>query len=127
MNYLVRETKAASGYMLSEKIMEFQFEYKDEKTPLIKLTYDPVNDSNRVQIKNFLGIPRNIWKVLFCSWNGKMRFIKENAKGELKAEKVWIAVETWTTGKQSHLLKGLQSWKISSGGDQRTKRIYKVG
>lgn len=54
-DYLVRETKAASGYMLSEKIMEFQFEYKDEKTPLIKITYDPVNDSNRVQIKKLLG------------------------------------------------------------------------
>lgn len=40
--------------MLSEKTLEFQFEYKDEKTPLIELTYDPVNDSNRVLVKKLL-------------------------------------------------------------------------
>lgn len=40
-DYLVKETKAAPGHMLSEKTLEFQFEYKDEKTPLIELTYEP--------------------------------------------------------------------------------------
>lgn len=53
-DYLVKETKAAPGHMLSEKTLEFQFEYKDEKTPLIELTYDPVNDSNRVLVKKLL-------------------------------------------------------------------------
>ncbi len=110
-DYLVRETKAASGYMLSEKIMEFQFEYKDEKTPLIKLTYDPVNDSNRVQIKKLLGDTQEYLEGAVLQLEREDEVIKENAKGELKAEKVWIAVETWTTGKQSHLLKGLQSGK----------------
>ena len=53
-DYLVKETKAAPGHMLSEKTLEFQFEYKDEKTPLIELTYDPVNDSNRALVKKLL-------------------------------------------------------------------------
>ena len=49
--------------------------------------------------------------MLFCSWNREDEVIKENAKGEFKAEKVWIAAKTWTTGKQPHLLKGLKAGK----------------
>ena len=97
--------------MLSEKIMEFQFEYKDEKTSLIKLTYDPINDSNRVQIKKLLGDTQEYLEGAVLQLEREDEVIKENAKGEFKAEKVWIAAKTWTTGKQPHLLKGLKAGK----------------
>ena len=32
---------------------------------------------------------------------------KYQAKDQMKEEKTWVVVETWITGKQSHLIKGL--------------------
>ena len=71
-DYLVKETKAAPGHMLSEKTLEFQFEYKDEKTPLIELTYDPVNDSNRALVKKaFKGYRRVSGRCCFETGTGR--------------------------------------------------------
>ena len=106
-DYLVRETKAAPGYMLSEKTLEFQFEYQDEKTPLIELTYDPVNDSNRVLTKKLLGDTSEYLEGAILQLEREEEVIKEDEKGEFKAENVWTLVENWTTGKQPHLIKGL--------------------
>ena len=108
-DYLVRETKAAPGYMLSEKTLEFQFEYQDEKTTLIELTYDPVNDSNRVLTKKLLGDTSEYLEGAILLLEREEEVIKEDEKGEFKAENVWTLVENWTTGKQPHLIKGLKA------------------
>ena len=124
-DYLVKETKAAPGHMLSEKTLEFQFEYKDEKTPLIELTYDPVNDSNRVLVKKLLRDTEEYLEGAVLRLEREEKVILEpdergdqgesqkkdqkkyQAKDQMKEEKTWVVVETWITGKQSHLIKGL--------------------
>ena len=111
--------------MLSEKTLEFQFEYKDEKTPLIELTYDPVNDSNRVLVKKLLRDTEEYLEGAVLRLEREEKVILEpdergdqgesqkkdqkkyQAKDQMKEEKTWVVVETWITGKQSHLIKGL--------------------
>lgn len=110
-DYLIRETKAAPGYMLSEKTLEFQFEYKDEKTAVIEFTYDPVNDSNRVQTKKLLGDTSEYLEGAVLRLEREETTIKEGENGELKSEITWTKAETWTTGKQPHLVKGLKAGK----------------
>ena len=111
--------------MLSEKTLEFQFEYKDEKTPLIELTYDPVNDSNRVLVKKLLRDTEEYLEGAVLRLEREEKVILEpdergdqgesqkkdqkkyQAKDQMKEEKTWVVVETWISGKQPHLIKGL--------------------
>ena len=129
--------------MLSEKTLEFQFEYKDEKTPLIELTYDPVNDSNRVLVKKLLRDTEEYLEGAVLRLEREEKVILEpdergdqgesqkkdqkkyQAKDQMKEEKTWVVVETWITGKQPHLIKGL------TAGDYRLvekkhRRIYEI-
>ena len=143
-DYLVKETKAAPGHMLSEKTLEFQFEYKDEKTPLIELTYDPVNDSNRVLVKKLLRDTEEYLEGAVLRLEREEKVILEpdergdqgesqkkdqkkyQAKDQMKEEKTWVVVETWITGKQPHL-KALQPgitdwWKKRHRLDLRNQK-----
>lgn len=140
-DYLVKETKAAPGHMLSEKTLEFQFEYKDEKTPLIELTYDPVNDSNRVLVKKLLRDTEEYLEGAILRLEREEKVIlepdergdegesqkKDQKKYQAKEEKTWVVVETWISGKQSHLIKGLAAgvtdwWKKRHRLDLRNQK-----
>lgn len=102
--YVCRETKAAPGYMLSAPDFEFQFEYKDEKTRILEIQYDPENDSSRVIVEKQLGDTGEYLK------GALLRLERRAAAGdEGQTDKTgWETVAEWITGDQPHLEKGLK-------------------
>lgn len=92
--YVCEETKAAPDHMLTLAPWEFSFEYVDEKTAVIPLTYEPTNDSNRVEVEKKLGGTDELLE-------GALLRI------ERKEGDAWEPVEEWESGKQAHLAKGL--------------------
>ena len=93
--YVCRETKAASGHMLTLKPYEFQFEYKNELTDIIVIEYNPTNDSNRVVTDKLLG-------------DTDERLEGVTLRIERRTPEGWTTVEEWVTGKQGHYTRNLQ-------------------
>lgn len=92
---------------------------------MIELTYDPVNDSNRALVKKLLRDTEEYLEGAVLRLEREEKVILEpdergdqgesqkkdqkkyQAKDQMKEEKTWVVVETWITGKQPHLIKGL--------------------
>lgn len=88
---------------------------------MIELTYDPVNDSNRVLVKKLLRDIEEYLEGAILRLEREEKVIlepdergdqgesqkKDQKKYQAKEEKTWVVVETWISGKQSHLIKGL--------------------
>ena len=102
--YVCREIKAAPGHMLSAQDFEFQFEYKDEKTKILNVQYDPENDSNRVMAEKQLGDTGKRLKGALLRLERK----KSAEDGSHTGEIHWETAAEWISGNQPHLEKGLK-------------------
>lgn len=94
--YVCREVRPASGYMLTDRPYEFQFQYKDHLTNLVLEEYNPVNDTNRVITEKLLGDTQELLEGVIL-------------RIERKEGGTWRPVDEWVTTKQGHVTKGLEA------------------
>lgn len=94
--YEVKEKNAPKDYMLNTEVFEFCYEYKDENTKLLSISYDALNDVNQVKISK-------------KSLSGKEELA--GAKLRLYEKTGKKLVEEWISTKQEHYVKGLKAGK----------------
>ena len=90
--YEVIEVDAPDTHMINRLPFEFQFQYVDEKTPLIPVVYDAINDINQVKVSK------------------KELTSQEELPGAemmVTGKYTKIIVDTWISTEQPHYIKGI--------------------